>query len=199
MGLNRFRGARTTSSAGEGIRPLVLALLLAAAAGCATPNRAYRPSTEALRVSVIDLENAEGRRRVARTSLERHESFTLGIVEFDDQGYYWDRRQADALIDEIRREAAGPGDPAVVVNVFVHGWRHTADVCDASLCCYREVLGHVARQQAEVLARGGSGRRPMKIFGVFVGWGACRSGSGRSNTSPSFHGRTWRRRSARVT
>jgi len=165
MGLSRIPRSPT--------RPLLLAFVLASSAGCATANRAYRPSTEALGVSVDELGSAEGRRRVGRTSLERHETFTLGIVEFDDQGYYWDRRQSDALIDEIRREAAGPGEPAVVVSVFVHGWRHTADVCDANLCCFREVLGDVARQQ---------GREP-----------------GRSSTSPSSRGRTWRGKSARGT
>ncbi len=159
-----------TSRQAEVTRSLVAAILLGALGGCATAHRAYRPLTEGLQVTVSDLGSDEGRRRVGRTSLERHETFTLGVVEFDDQGYFWDRRQADALVEEIRREAAGPGHPAVLITVFVHGWRHTADVCDANMCCFREALGHFARQQAEVLALAGGGRRPMKVIGVFIGW-----------------------------
>jgi len=180
-GSHRRTGLRTGGDGGShgavraapgGGRParLLLSLLLATSAGCATAHRSLRPSSETIQVAASDLGSAEGRRRVSRASLERHDTFTLGVVEFDDQGYYWDRRQADALVAEIRREAEGPGQPAVLVNVFVHGWRHTADVCDSNLCCFREALGHVARRQAEVLAVAGDGRKPSKIFGVFVGW-----------------------------
>lgn len=77
-----------TSRQAEVTRSLVAAILLGALGGCATAHRAYRPLTEGLQVTVSDLGSDEGRRRVGRTSLERHETFTLGVVEFDDQGYF---------------------------------------------------------------------------------------------------------------
>lgn len=158
-------------------RFIILALSAALFGGCATPNRPCRSITEAIDVSANDLGNPEGRRRVGRTSLERHASFTMAVVEFDDQGYFWDRRQIDALEAAIRREATSPGKPGALIAVFVHGWQHTADVCDANLCCFRESLRLAAEDQRAALAFDGTGGRPTPVFGVFVGWRG-RSGRG---------------------
>ncbi len=152
------------------VRFLLLALLLALPAGCATPNRPFRSVTEAINVSPNDLESADGRRRVGRSSLERHPAFTLAIVEFDDQGYFWDRRQVDTLEEEIRREANRPGVHGASIAVFVHGWQHTADVCDSNLCCFRESLRLAAEDQKTALAFSGTGREPVPLFGVYIGW-----------------------------
>lgn len=84
---------------------------------------------------------------MAATSLERHEGFSVGIVEFDDQGRFWDRRQIDALEAEILRSAGGPEDPGVIMPVFVHGWRHNAEVCDANLTCFRELARRIVEDQ----------------------------------------------------
>lgn len=124
----------------------------------------------ALDVSPGELQSPEGRRRVGRTSLERHPSFTMGIVEFDEQGRFWDRRQVDVLEAEIRRGAKGPGEPGALIAVFVHGWKHSADVCDSYLACFRESLRLTAEDQKAALALSATGGPAIPVYGVFVGW-----------------------------
>lgn len=107
---------------------------------------------------------------MAATSLERHEGFSVGIVEFDDQGRFWDRRQIDALEAEILRSAGGPEDPGVIMPVFVHGWRHNAEVCDANLTCFRELARRIVEDQRAAATQAGIEARPRPVIAVFVGW-----------------------------
>lgn len=116
------------------------------------------------------LSDPGARAATAATSLERHEDFTIGIVEFDDQGRFWDRRQVDALEAEILRNAGGPDDPGVILPVFVHGWRHNADVCDANLACFRELARRVVEDHRTAIALTSMATRPRPVVAVFVGW-----------------------------
>lgn len=79
----------------------------------------------------------------------------LAIVEFDDQGLCYDRRQMQkisAVLDRLSGESP-------LILVFVHGWRHDARSDDDNLASFRNTLG-----QAVLDAPG----RP--VMGVFVGW-----------------------------
>mgnify|MGYP001767231298 CR=1 FL=1 len=149
---------------------LVPLFLLVTLQACTTAHRAHRPMPQVVSVAEGELESRGGRLRVGRASLERHASFTLGVVEFDDQGYFWDRRQIDALEAEIRREAKVSTGSGALITVFVHGWRHTSEVCDTSLCCFREALRNTAEDQTAALALSGTDAKPARVFGVFVGW-----------------------------
>ncbi|HMM34293.1 MAG TPA: hypothetical protein PKA62_06100 [Thermoanaerobaculia bacterium] len=109
-------------------------------------------------------------RSAGRRRGQLHDGFTVGIVELDDQGRFWDRRQLRALEAEVLGQAGGPEDPGVVLTVFVHGWRHDARVCDANLACFRELLRRISLDQREALAARGGDARPRAVIGVFVGW-----------------------------
>ncbi len=143
--------------------------VLAALGGCTTPNRPFRTTTTPAVASREALRDPERRAAIASTSLERYDGFTIGIVEFDDQGRFWDRHQLDALEGEILSQAGGPDDPGVLLSVFVHGWRHDADVCDANLACFRELARRIALDQRAAAASAG-GARPRPVIGVYVGW-----------------------------
>lgn len=143
--------------------------LLAALGACTTPHRPFRTTTTPADASREVLRDPERRAAIASTSLERYAGFTIGIVEFDDQGRFWDRHQVDALEGEILRQAGGPDDPGVLLSVFVHGWRHDAEVCDANLACFRELARRIALDQ-RTAARSEGGVRPRPVIGVYVGW-----------------------------
>ncbi len=53
--------------------------------------------------------------------------------------------------------------------MFVHGWRHDANVCDANLACFRELARRIALDQ-RAAASSGPGARPRPVTGVYVGW-----------------------------
>lgn len=154
-------------------RQAVIAAVVAASfvsGACATGHRPFRTSTLPVETTQALLRDPARRAAVAATSLEKHETFTLAVVEFDDQGQYWDRRQVDALEAEVVQEAGGSDDPGVLMPVFVHGWRHGADVCDTHLACFRELLRKIARDQKDAIALVGSEIRPPRVVGVYVGW-----------------------------
>jgi hypothetical protein len=89
----------------------------------------------------------------------------LAIVEFDDQGVCYDRRQMHALtsaLETLRGQGA-------VILVFVHGWTHNGSSDDSNLAAVRKILGQTALDAAG---------RP--VFGVFVAWRGL-----------SWYGPTW--------
>jgi hypothetical protein len=88
-------------------------------------------------------------------------SSQLAIVEFDDQGRCYDRRQMEALAGWID----GVADRDVIIVVLVHGWKHDARSDDTNLASFREVLAQAVAHEA---AEAGAGARP--VLGVFVGW-----------------------------
>ncbi len=83
--------------------------------------------------------------------------YRLAVVEFDDQGRCYDRRQMGALADELQR--IGSNDAVIVV--FVHGWKHDGRSDDDNLSNFQNVLAGLAANE-------GPGGVP--VLGVFVAW-----------------------------
>lgn len=134
-----------------------------------TPHRAYRVPMDEIRTSSQRLrDDAAHRAEVEKHSIEEHSEFSLGFVEFDDQGDLWEPRQVDALEEMIRAEGEGEGNPGVVIVVFVHGWKHNASVCDENVTCFREVL--IGLDNAERLHAVESRTEPRRVVGVYLGW-----------------------------
>jgi hypothetical protein len=83
------------------------------------------------------------------------DGYTLAIVEFDDQGVCYDRRQMQAtatVLDSLRGH-----DPIIII--FTHGWRHDSRSDDGNLKDFCLLL-----QQTSIDVKG----RP--VFGVFPAW-----------------------------
>lgn len=145
-------------------------------ASCALP--------EPVNTSIDGLARKPEQKRVADTFFEVHPSFDLHVVEFDDQGYFFNRAAFNRSMACIERAAIpgsaecadlpAPGkvsrdglDDAIIVT-FVHGWEHNGKVCDSNLTCFREVLQVLAvQEQAYAQA---IGRRERRVVGVYVGW-----------------------------
>jgi len=119
--------------------------------------------------SIRELEESEASRDLVRkASIERHEEdgFLLGIVEFDDQGWFWSPGkpdkpgQLDQVLAEIRCVAK---DRGALILLFTHGWEHNASVEDSHLACFREVLRYLAQGEKD-------GGRNRAVVGVYLGW-----------------------------
>jgi hypothetical protein len=88
-------------------------------------------------------------------AVSTEDGYTLAIVEFDDQGVCYDRRQMLALaaaVEALRGQGA-------VILVFVHGWTHNGSSNDDNLAAFRKILAQTALDAAG---------RP--VLGVFVAW-----------------------------
>lgn len=149
----------------KGIIGLALAALLA---GCVS-NEQYRTSYEPCNMAQ---KTAECR----KSSLEQTDEYLLGFVEFDDQGWFWDRKQADVLIDRLLKKDAL--DSGLLMVVYVHGWRHNASFDDDNVASFREALKRI--YSYEHLASKSEGRPERMVAGIYVGW------RGLSATLPPF-------------
>jgi hypothetical protein len=83
------------------------------------------------------------------------DGYTLAIVEFDDQGVCYNRRQMIAFATALERFQ---GQKPIVI-VFTHGWRHDGRSDDGNLTDFRLLLKQTAID---------GGGRP--VFGIFVAW-----------------------------
>src|SRR5262249_54798772 len=144
-------------------------------AACSTPHKALRmPEGGGAPFSVTvgdgDLADSAKRKAAERASIEEHPGYALSFVEFDDQGAFWDRRQLEAVEKAIRTKAGGPKDSGVVIILFVHGWRHNADLCDRNVGAFRELLRKIYLDELQIIEATGLRRRPRPVVGVYVGW-----------------------------
>ncbi len=80
--------------------------------------------------------------------------YTLGFVELDDQGQFYDRGQVDALIKLLKNEK----EPQYV-TVFVHGWHHNASDNDFNVRRFKDSLKELKKNNPA-----------YKVIGIYVGW-----------------------------
>lgn len=142
--------------------------------GCA-PNRIYRDHYQACEVSAsVNCDNY---------SLQEHNNnsesgFLLGFVEIDDQGQIRDRRQMTALINNLYAAAA---KESLLINVFVHGWHHSAAPDDSNVKDFTKALANLSK----IEHRTKHNNHKRKVVGVYVGW------RGDSITVPVINGLTF--------
>ncbi len=90
----------------------------------------------------------------------------LAVIEFDDQGVFWQPDQLEAAIDAIRT-ANSEAEEGTLVIVYMHGWKNNADPDDPD--------GALERFRRSV--RANASRNPTdrpfaadRVVGVFLGW-----------------------------
>lgn len=91
--------------------------------------------------------------------------YQLNFVEIDDQGQIRDRKQLQALLDQIYNATAFDN---VLINVFVHGWHHNASPGDSNITGFKENLRRLSlieHQYSQI-----HDYKPRKVIGVYVGW-----------------------------
>jgi hypothetical protein len=102
---------------------------------------------------------------------------TLRFLEVDDEGWFWDRKQADTIIDSIH---ASVKTKDTMVVTFVHGWHHCARCCDENVEGFRQTLIDLSKTLED----------RFNIIGVYVGW------RGQSLPMPASLATFWGRKGA---
>ncbi len=147
---------------------ILFLVFIVATNGCMS-NAPHRLKSESIDTNLINLISDSAQKKlIAQYSIENHPEFTLGFVEFDDQGDFWSRSQLNALEKVILKESERTDTDGLLMMVFVHGWKHNAAVCDENVVCFREVLQGLYNTE-RIRARH-KGILPRRIVGVFVGW-----------------------------
>lgn len=158
-------------------RVITLAMFLIIFAGCA-PIQHYRsktvtPDGAALRDEICNLEVWRHEPERCRDYALEHRHYRAGLgdqsndyylsfVEFDDQGWFWDRKQMEILLRRLEKEGAVQD---LLIVVYAHGWRHNASACDDNVICFTRLL-----ERLDLIERRLSGKEARKVFGVYVGW-----------------------------
>jgi hypothetical protein len=104
-------------------------------------------------------------------TIEVTPDYKLGFVEFDDQGWFWDRKQ-QAVVEEMLRSEAGIGQSnnaqGIVMILFVHGWKNNAGYDNDNVKMFRALLKELNR--AEQIQIGLDKPNARRIVGIYAGW-----------------------------
>jgi alpha-beta hydrolase superfamily lysophospholipase len=154
-----------------------LSLVLCACA----PNYAYRTNlilageVKCPLANVKNLKDAQAAKDCEHVTPEVDEGvYELHFVEFDDQGWLYPDKtvpgnepaanpsgQIDHLMERLTQLLEQQHDLSIIV--FVHGWKHGAQVDDPNVVEFRTLLQSLGVQE-------NSRARPRKVVGVYVGW-----------------------------
>jgi hypothetical protein len=103
--------------------------------------------------------------------------YHLTFVEFDDQGWFADRKQMEALFMLLGRFERAGKHPLILV--YAHGWKHDASPCDGNVLCFSRLLERMDVLERERGERDTepsprcdreAKRAPRPVVGVYVGW-----------------------------
>lgn len=133
--------------------------------GCISPQQ-YRNTYQLCSSNQpeIDCPTSSLQRYSDQTSNSNNE-YLLGFAEFDDQGQLWDRKQKDALLDQIYQSTT---DTELLMVVFVHGWKHSAKAGDTNIGLFHQQLKRLSAMETEISRKRGAPAR--KVVGIYLGW-----------------------------
>jgi len=100
------------------------------------------------------LANAGADCSAANLVVNPQDGYTLGFVEFDDDGRFYDQRQADALLNSLQASQ----QPQYVV-LYTHGWHHNAKDSDNNVRRFKESLRDIKLRNPH-----------YRVIGVYLGW-----------------------------
>ena len=90
--------------------------------------------------------------------------YLVGYVEFDDQGWFHDKRQRDVIFEAIARDReTNPGQQYLIV-VFAHGWKHNADPDDDNVKEFNKLLERLDVHEHAIA------KHPRKVVGIYLAW-----------------------------
>lgn len=91
--------------------------------------------------------------------------YYFATVEFDDEGWFWDRRQMEVLLRFLHDYQDGAGQPGdFLIFAHAHGWQHNADACDNNVVCFQRLLERMDATERRFA------RKPRKIVGIYIAW-----------------------------
>lgn len=108
---------------------------------------------------------------ISRAIIEVSTNYTVGYVEFDDQGWLYGtnrfktRMQIDTVINDFSEELKTNG---LLIVTFVHGWKHNASSADSNVVMLQKVLNELGGMERWLSKK--QDRPARRIVGVYVGW-----------------------------
>src|ERR1051326_5873748 len=129
------------------------------------------PANRPFRTSFEPCDTSQSLANCAQAVIETSPGYKLGFVEFDDQGWFWDRRQLGAVTNLIRSEAGlrVPAAPqGIIIVLFVHGWKNNAASDNRNVQMFRATLTELSK--AEQVQSGLDNRPARKVVGVYGAW-----------------------------
>ncbi len=114
--------------------------------------------------------------RLYQTKDAQPGDYYLSFVEFDDQGWFADRRQMEALFALLKKleeeEKNEQTNGHILIQVYAHGWKHNASACDNNVVCFSRLLERtdLAEKGTAVLINDGDNIGVRKVVGIYLGW-----------------------------
>jgi hypothetical protein len=100
------------------------------------------------------------------STIEVATNYTLGYVEFDDQGWLFNKQQSEVITSEFSNESKTNG---LLIVVYVHGWKHNASSEDDNVeMFHNHILSRLAVMENFLSTN--ESRPPRRVVGVYVGW-----------------------------
>lgn len=100
-------------------------------------------------------------------------TYDLAIIEFDDEGMWWDRQQLEDTAALLQQRSDEHPDGLFVIT-FVHGWKNNADP-NREGNDLQDFRADLARTAAR-LADDPDQNQPDRVVGVYLGWRGATSG-----------------------
>lgn len=94
------------------------------------------------------------------------ETYTLGFIEFDDQGQLHDRTQMKTVVDRLSMQIAKDD---VLMVVFAHGWKHSAAPGDDNIATFRKSLRRLSALESAI-STADPNISARQVYGVYLGW-----------------------------
>jgi len=138
---------------------------LSGALACCAPLAQYRTDYQLCVSADMGRDCANRAIQEYRPTAGQTPGFSLGFIEFDDQGQLFDRTQMYAVLDYIGRHAAEDDFLAVV---YVHGWKHNAHEGDDNIGHFRDALLRLSATEAALSQA--QGRSARRVLGLYLGW-----------------------------
>lgn len=141
---------------------VLMLVVLAVTAGC-TLNRPYR-------MGFNRDDPTQPGPNPTNSPIEVTPDYKIGFVEFDDQGWFWNPGQKTNVENLIRKECGfdTPNASAVIMVVFVHGWKNNAAFNNTNVETFRTVLKQLNDLEKTLSEK--QARSARKIVGVYAGW-----------------------------
>jgi hypothetical protein len=96
--------------------------------------------------------------------------YHMAFVEFDDQGWFADRKQMEALFalfDRLERDEKRRGNSGhLLLLLYAHGWKHNASQCDDNVICFSRLLERMDILEQKLQLP----QMRRRVVGIYVGW-----------------------------
>jgi hypothetical protein len=101
---------------------------------------------------------------------ETYSEYSIGYVEFDDQGWaYQHDTQLKMIQQQIAEDMKQYPDDDYLILVFVHGWHHNAHNNDCNVQEFRQMV-RIASGAIKAEIEAGELKTPRRVIGIYAGW-----------------------------